>query len=58
MLTLNFRKSKMLYFSIFLVIADESESTLKFESFEPSKIKKRYVTYLFSAIYARNTPSR
>ena len=34
MLTLNFRKSKMLYFSVFLVLADESESTLKFESFE------------------------
>lgn len=45
MLTLNFRKSKMLYFSVFLILADESESTLKFESFEPSKIKKRYITY-------------
>lgn len=43
MLTLNFRNPKMLYFSVFLVLADESESTLKFESFEPSKIKKRQI---------------
>ena len=45
MLTLNFRKSKMLYFSVFLVLADESESTLKFESFEPSKIQKIQIKY-------------
>ena len=42
---LNFRKYKMLYFSVFLVLTDESESTLKFESFELSKIRKRHVTY-------------
>ncbi len=48
---LNFRAGRILYFSVFIILARRHRVGFKFESFERGKIRHAIITYSFLITY-------